>query len=67
MAESPLMVGRNVQLGMQNVGKCHRWGHYAVICRSRQLVQEVFEEQDYLGESKDHNAGWYTDITLNGY
>ncbi len=51
---------------------CHRRGHFAVVCRSRQQVQEVFEQQDiqedslYLGEVKDYNTGWYTDITLNG-
>lgn len=47
-------------------------GIFAVVCGSRQQVQEVFEQQDiqedslYLGEVKDHNTGWYTDITLNG-
>ncbi len=28
--------------------------------------QDIQEDSLYLGEVKDHNTGWYTDITENG-
>lgn len=52
--------------------KCHKRGHFAVVCKSKQPVHEMAEEEGlyqdslYLGEVKSDSTGWFSDVKLNG-
>ena len=52
--------------------KCRKRGHFAAVCKSRQPVHEMAEDEElcqdslFLGEVKSDSTGWYSDVKLNG-
>ncbi|KAL6483174.1 hypothetical protein MHYP_G00080460 [Metynnis hypsauchen] len=52
--------------------KCHKRGHFAAVCKSKQPVHEVADEEElcqdslFLGEVRSDSTGWYSDVKLNG-
>jgi hypothetical protein len=52
--------------------KCHRRGHFSAVCQSKQMHEVSEEEQKQhwdsicLEEVRENNAGWHSDIKLNG-